>query len=193
MRYVVKEGLPRFAFFLLDVFIQSLYIMFMETIISKKAGISYPPKEDPSGATWIIAFDINDKLYSLYKYAMNPKNAGILNGETPIDYAGNCTVAVNNEIYNVLKSYGFDKQLQNSLVFNNLQDATGAFKAVSSGLAKSWAKYFIDRIHLFQVDPNSNAAELLNKNQIIAKEDRPAWFTDAVFDFITADDGSGSN
>ncbi|MCL2154307.1 MAG: hypothetical protein FWH53_01445 [Leptospirales bacterium] len=145
--------------------------------------MTYPPKADPSSDTWVIAFDV--KLDKLYEYARDPQNAKILGGKTPDIYVRDLRAIIFNEIYRVLGNYGFDKRLQNSLVFNNKLDATIAFKAVSLGLAESWSKYFVDRIHLFRVDPNSDAIELLNKEKAIEMRDKPDWLTDEMFFYIT--------
>ena len=155
----------------------------MNTKLSiKEIFMSYPPKTDPLTTTWVIAFDV--KLERLYEYARDPQNANILGGKEPSVYVRDIRAIIFDEIYEILKHYGFDKRLQNSLVFNNKPDATIAFKAVSLGLAQSWTKYFIERIHLFQIDPNSDAIDLLEKESIIAEDDRPSWFTSDMLSFM---------
>ena len=72
--------------------------------------------------------------------------------------------------------------MQNSLVYNNSSDATKAFKAVSLGIKKSWIKYFIEKIHLFEIDPNSDASELLELNDDVSNV--PDWFDTELKDFL---------
>lgn len=148
----------------------------------KEIKMAYPPISDPTNETWIIAFDL--KLKKLYEYARNPDNIALLNDKTPDVFVRDLRAIMFNEIYDTLKPYGFDKRLQNSLVFNNNRDATIAFKAISKGLSQSWTKYFIERVHLFKVDPNSDASDLLNKDQNIAPDDRPDWLDDNLLNFI---------
>ncbi len=148
--------------------------------------MAYPPKADPTQDTWVIAFDLN--LEKLYEHARDPRNSSQLSGKTPDVYVRDLRAIMFDEIYSILRQFGFDKRLQNTLVFNNNKDATIAFKAVSRGLSQSWVKYFIERIHLFRVDPNSDASELLNKDQMISQDDRPDWFNDRLLDDITQAD-----
>jgi virulence-associated protein VapD len=153
----------------------------------KEVAMAYPPKTDPATATWVIAFDI--KLDRLYEYARDEQNQSILDGKTPDVYVRDLRAIIFNEIYKALSVYGFNKRLQNSLVFNNSADATIAFKAVSIGLARSWAKHFVERIHLFQIAPNSDAIELLNKEQVLGADDYPEWLDPQMLSFLTqADD-----
>ena len=72
--------------------------------------------------------------------------------------------------------------MQNSLVFNNSKDATKAFKAISLGIKKSWIKYFIEKIHLFEIDPNSDAIDLLELDS--ATENNPDWLTEELLEYI---------
>ena len=148
--------------------------------------MAYPPIADPTNDTWVIAFDL--KLKKLYQYARDPQNISWLNGKKPEIHVRDLRAKMFDEIYEVLRPYNFDKRLQNTIVFNNKLDATIAFKAVSKGLSQSWAKYFIERVHLFRVDPNSDASDLLNKDQIISQEDRPDWFDENLLDYITQTD-----
>ena len=76
--------------------------------------------------------------------------------------------------------------MQNSLVFNSSTDATKAFKAISLGIKKSWVKYFIEKIHLFEIDPNSDASELLELES--QTKDNPEWFDDKLRDYLLSNE-----
>lgn len=140
------------------------------------------PLADPSSETWVIAFDVN--LDKVLEFIRDPQNDEKLKGKSVKDYENGIRSSIFTEIYNILITYGFSKRLQNSLVFNNSMDATVAFRAVTRGLAQNWVKYFIKRLHLFKVDPNSDASDLLNKEQLIEKHNRPDWFDDDLLHFL---------
>jgi len=56
--------------------------------------------------------------------------------------------------------------------------------AISLGIKNSWIKYFIEKIHLFEIEPNSDASPLLE----IEKEpndNKLDWFTDELKEFLT--------
>lgn len=72
--------------------------------------------------------------------------------------------------------------MQNSLVFNNSSDATKAFKAISLGLKKSWAKYFIEKLHIFEIDPNSDALDLLELD--VGVNNKPTWLNDDLLNHL---------
>jgi virulence-associated protein VapD len=156
----------------------------MNTIFinKKEIKIIYPPKVDPKNDTWVIAFDLN--LSRLYEYAKDSQNDTILNGKSPESWVSDLRVIIFNEIYESLRPFGFDKRLQNSIVFNDNPDVTKVLKAFNLGLSKSWAKYFIERVHFFKVDPSSDASELLDKDIQMPVEDRPDWLNDSLLDFI---------
>jgi virulence-associated protein VapD len=137
----------------------------------------YPPKVDPMSATWVIAVDF--KLDRLKTYCQQQADAENLD----------CTKLLNsyrtqifNTFYGIVGVYDFKYSMQNSLVFNNSTDATKAFKAVSLGIKKSWIKYFIEKIHLFEIDPNSDASDLLELEQ--PTTNNPAWITAELLEFI---------
>ena len=91
-----------------------------------------------------------------------------------------------NTFYDIVGQYGFKYRMQNSLVFNNSTDVTKAFKAVSLGIKKSWIKYFIEKIHLFEIDPNSDAIDLLELNK--ATINNPEWITDSLIEYLKNND-----
>ena len=149
----------------------------MKNLIKNKVDDMYPPKIDPMRSTWVIAVDF--KLDKLKAYCDQQSN------ETGED----CTKLLNcyraqifNAFYAVVGISDFKFRMQNSLVFNNSTDATKAFKAVSLGIKKSWVKYFIEKIHLFEIDPNSDASDLLELDE--ATKNNPDWVTNELLDFI---------
>lgn len=140
--------------------------------------MAYPPKVDPMHATWVIAIDF--KLDRLKSYCKKQAIA-----DTSID----CNKLLNsyrtqifNTFYAIVGAYDFKYRMQNSLVFNNSTDATKAFKAVSLGIKKSWVKYFIEKIHLFEIDPNSDASDLLELNEPTL--DNPEWMTSEMLEHL---------
>ena len=137
--------------------------------------MAYPQKVDPVQQTWVIAIDF--KLDRLKQFCLSQSEKD------------DCTKKLNsyrtqifNAFYETVKPYGFDLRMQNSLVYNNSSDATKAFKAVSLGIKKSWIKYFIEKIHLFEIDPNSDASELLELNDDVSNV--PDWFDTELKDFL---------
>ena len=141
---------------------------------------------DPTNTTWVITIEL--ALNKVSEYGEINNNVFNLNMQKyGVPHIKFDIVA---EIYEVLKSYGFDQKLHDSgmdechLIFNNESDVTKAFNAVSLGLAQSWAKYFIERIHLLKIEPNSNVIKLLNKDQIIEAKDRPDWLTDDMVAYL---------
>ena len=54
------------------------------------------------------------------------------------------------------------------------------------GIKKSWIKYFIEKIHLFEIDPNSDASELLELNDDV--NNSPEWFSTELKDFLLKED-----
>ena len=143
----------------------------------------YPPKIDPMNATWVIAIDFKlDKLKSYCEEQLSTDENDI-----------NCKQLLNNyrtqlfnTFYDIVGQYDFKYRMQNSLVFNNSTDATKAFKAVSLGIKKSWIKYFIEKIHLFEIDPNSDAIDLLELNE--ATINNPEWITDSLIEYLKNND-----
>ncbi len=138
--------------------------------------MAYPPKTDPQNPTWVIAFDI--KMDRLKKYCEEHSE----NEEQCKNDLKLYRTQIFNEIYLVLGNYDFKWRMQNSLAFNNSNDATKAFKAISLGLKKSWAKYFIEKLHIFEIDPNSDARDLLELD--IEAKNSPKWLTDDILNFI---------
>lgn len=139
--------------------------------------MAYPPKVDPMHSTWVIAVDFKlDKLkaYCTTQLGKNEQECKqLLN-----DYK----VQIFNTFYEIVGRYDFKYRMQNSLVFNNSTDATKAFKAISLGIKKSWIKYFIEKIHLFEIDPNSDASDLLELD--IATKNDPEWITEELRLFL---------
>ena len=138
--------------------------------------MAYPPKTDPQNPTWVIAFDI--KMKSLKKYCEQESQ----NAEECKQNIKKYRTQIFNTIYEIVGKYDFKWRMQNSLVYNNSADATKAFKAISLGLKKSWVKHFIEKLHIFEIDPNSDAIELLELNE--KTEDNPQWLTDDMLKFI---------
>jgi len=140
--------------------------------------MAYPPKVDPISKTWVIAIDFKlDRLkeYCLKKEKDLQKCQQLLNSYR---------AQIFNTFYEIVSQYGFNYRMQNSLVFNNSTDATKAYMAISLGIKNSWIKYFIEKIHLFEIEPNSDASPLLE----IEKEpqgNKPDWFTDELKEFLT--------
>jgi virulence-associated protein VapD len=138
----------------------------------------YPPKVDPIRATWVIAIDF--KLDKLKSYC--EKSAST-------DPSVDCNRLLNsyrtqlfNTFYEIVGVYDFKYRMQDSLIFNNSTDATKAFKAVSIGIKKSWVKYFIEKIHLFEIDPNSDASDLLELKE--STLNNPAWITSELLEYL---------
>jgi len=145
--------------------------------------MAYPPKIDPMNSTWVIAVDFKlDKLksYCLEKMDKNETDCRIL--------LNNYRTQIFNTFYEIVGQYDFKYRMQNSLVFNNSTDATKAFKAISLGLKKSWIKYFIEKIHLFEIDPNSDALELLELD--MKTKNMPEWMNDELLDFLQSEEES---
>ena len=140
--------------------------------------MAYPPKVDPITNTWVIAVDFN--LAKLQNYCLKKNNG---DREKCRKDLNNYRTQIFNTFYDIVRNYGFEFRMQNSLVFNNSTDATKAFKAISLGLKKSWVKYFIEKIHLFEIDPNSDARDLLELN-VDVEGDKPEWFTDELKDYL---------
>jgi len=147
--------------------------------------MAYPPKIDPMNSTWVIAIDF--KLDKLKTYCEDI----LAKDKDDID----CKQLLNkyrtqifNTFYEIIGNYDFKYRMQNSLVFNNSTDATKAFKAVSLGIKKSWIKYFIEKIHLFEVDPNSDAIDLLELNEKTINN--PEWMTDELIEYLQNSDNS---
>ncbi len=140
----------------------------------KKVSMVHPPKVDPVNKTWVIAFDI--KLDALIDYCR--KNSSGCDEKNINSYR----VQIFNEIYATIKKYDFNRRMQNSLVFNNSSDATKAFKAISLGLKKSWSKYFIEKLHIFEIEPNSDALDLLELDVTITN--RPEWLNDSLLNHL---------
>ena len=140
--------------------------------------MGYPPKIDPINKTWVIAIDFKlDRLkdFCLQKEKDIQKCQKLLNSYR---------TQIFNTFYEIVSKYGFNYRMQNSLVFNNSTDATKAYMAISLGIKNSWIKYFIEKIHLFEIEPNSDASPLLE----IEKEpndNKPDWFTDELKEFLT--------
>ncbi len=141
--------------------------------------MAYPPKVDPMHSTWVIAIDFKlDRLKSFCKK------------QSLVDNSIDCTKLLNsyrtqifNTFYSIVGIYDFKYRMQNSLVFNNSTDATKAFKAVSLGIKKSWIKHFIEKIHLFEIDPNSDASDLLELNE--PTNDNPEWMTAELLEYLS--------
>ncbi len=145
--------------------------------------MAYPPKVDPMNPTWVIAVDF--KLDKLKKYCEKELLVK--------DQSTNCQRVLNNyrtqifnTFYEIVGKYDFKYRMQNSLVFNSSTDATKAFKAISLGIKKSWVKYFIEKIHLFEIDPNSDASELLELES--QTKDNPEWFDDKLRDYLLSNE-----
>ncbi len=144
--------------------------------------MAYPPKIDPMSSTWVIAVDF--KLDRLKNYCEDV----LLKSDDEINckqLLNNYRTQIFNTFYEIMGKYDFKYRMQNSLVFNNSTDATKAFKAVSLGLKKSWIKYFIEKIHLFEVDPNSDASELLELDQ--KTKNSPDWISDELIEYLQND------
>jgi virulence-associated protein VapD len=140
----------------------------------KELIMPYPPKVDPVNKTWVIAFDI--KLDALIDYCKQNNN------DCDERNINSYRVQIFNEIYATIKNYDFNSRMQNSLVFNNSSDATKAFKAISLGLKKSWAKYFIEKLHIFEIDPNSDALDLLELD--VGVNNKPTWLNDDLLNHL---------
>ena len=139
-------------------------------------------KIDPTTKTWVIAVDFN--LNKLKDYCLNQRKT-----------LDECQKELNtyrtqifNTFYEVVKPYEFEYRMQNSLVFNNSTDATKAFKAISLGIKKSWIKYFIEKIHLFEIDPNSDARDLLELDNDV--KEKPEWFSEELKEFLLKENES---
>jgi virulence-associated protein VapD len=144
--------------------------------------MAYPPKIDPMNATWVIAIDF--KLDKLKSYC----EENLATDENDINckqLLNNYRTQIFNTFYDIVGQYDFKYRMQNSLVFNNSTDATKAFKAVSLGIKKSWVKYFVEKIHLFEVDPNSDAVDLLELDE--ATKNNPEWITDSLIEYLKND------
>lgn len=141
--------------------------------------MTYTPKVDPMNATWVIAIDFKlDKLKVYCEEELTKNNDNI----DCKQLLNNYRTQIFNTFYDIVGKYDFKYRMQNSLVFNNSTDATKAFKAVSLGIKKSWIKYFIEKIHLFEVDPNSDAIELLELNE--RTDNNPNWITDELIAYL---------
>jgi virulence-associated protein VapD len=147
--------------------------------------MAYPPKIDPIQKTWVIAVDF--KLDKLKKYCLEKQEKDDKECQKELS---NYRAKIFNTFYDIVKQYGFEWRMQNSLVFNNSTDATKAFKAISLGVKKSWVKYFIEKIHLFEIDPNSNASDLLELDTDV---DRPDWFTEELKNFLLIDEENNTD
>jgi virulence-associated protein VapD len=142
-----------------------------------------PPKIDPMNKTWVIAIDF--KLDKLKKYCLEQENKDELECKKELN---SYRTQIFNTFYEDIKPFGFKYRMQNSLAFNNSTDATKAFKALSLGIKKSWIKYFIEKIHLFEIDPNSDASDLLELD--IDVINKPEWFTDELKKYLKEDNSS---
>ena len=143
--------------------------------------MAYPPKIDPMNSTWVIA--INFKLDRLKDYCEKElKNVDEIDCKQLLN---NYRTQIFNTFYEIVGRYDFKYRMQNSLVFNNSTDATKAFKAVSLGLKKSWIKYFVEKIHLFEVAPNSDASELLELDE--KTKNNPEWITNELIEYLQND------
>ena len=141
--------------------------------------MTYPPKVDPMNETWVIAIDFKlDKLKVYCEEELTKNNDNI----DCKQLLNNYRTQIFNTFYDIVGKYDFKYRMQNSLVFNNSTDATKAFKAVSLGIKKSWIKYFIEKIHLFEVDPNSDAIDLLELNE--RTDNNPNWITDELIAYL---------
>ena len=145
--------------------------------------MAYPPKVDPVQKTWVIAIDF--KLDRLKKYCLSQQEN---DRDTCSRLLNTYRVQIFNSFYEAVKPYGFDLRMQNSIVYNNSSDATKAFKAVSLGVKNSWIKYFIEKIHLFEIDPNSDASELLELNTGV--ENSPEWLTEELKEYLLTEEFS---
>ena len=145
--------------------------------------MAYPPKVDPIQKTWVIAIDF--KLDRLKKYCLSQQGD---DSEACSKMLNTYRVQIFNSFYEAVKPYGFDLRMQNSIVYNNSSDATKAFKAVSLGVKNSWIKYFIEKIHLFEIDPNSDASELLELNTGV--ENSPEWLTEELKEYLLTEEFS---
>jgi len=139
--------------------------------------MAYPPKIDPMNPTWVIAIDF--KLDKLKKYCEDNLTSDTVNCQSLLN---KYRTQIFNTFYEIVGQYDFKYRMQNSLVFNNSKDATKAFKAISLGIKKSWIKYFIEKIHLFEIDPNSDAIDLLELDS--ATENNPDWLTEELLEYI---------
>lgn len=137
----------------------------------------YPPKIDPMNSTQVIAVDF--KLDRLKAFCQQESEINSIDCNKLLN---SYRVQIFNTFYEVVGKYDFKYRMQNSLVFNNSTDATKAFKAVSLGIKKSWVKYFVEKIHLFEIDPNSDASELLELDEPTQKN--PEWLTEDMLNFI---------
>ena len=141
--------------------------------------MAYPPKVDPMHSTWVIAIDFKlDRLKSYCK-KQSDADASIDSNKLLNSYR----TQIFNTFYAIVGVYDFKYRMQNSLVFNNSTDATKAFKAVSLGIKKSWIKYFIEKIHLFKIDPNSDASDLLELNE--STKNNPEWITEELLEHLS--------
>lgn len=141
--------------------------------------MAYPPKIDPMNATWVIAVDFKLDKLKTYCESISTQDEDNLDCRRLLN---NYRTQIFNTFYAIVGQYDFKYRMQNSLVFNNSTDATKAFKAVSLGIKKSWIKYFIEKIHLFEVDPNSDAIDLLELNE--RTTDNPEWITDSLIEYL---------
>ena len=141
--------------------------------------MAYPPKIDPMNATWVIAVDFKLDKLKTYCESISTQDEDSLDCRRLLN---NYRTQIFNTFYAIVGQYDFKYRMQNSLVFNNSTDATKAFKAVSLGIKKSWIKYFIEKIHLFEVDPNSDAIDLLELNE--RTTDNPEWITDSLIEYL---------
>ena len=142
--------------------------------------MSYPPKVDPMANTWVIAIDF--KLDKLKKYCEEKLSSK----DDCKQLLNNYRTQIFNTFYDIVAKYDFKYRMQNSLVFNNSTDATKAFKAISLGIKNSWIKYFIEKIHLFEIDPNSDASELLELDK--STQNNPEWLTNELLDYLKNSD-----
>ncbi len=137
----------------------------------------YPPKVDPMNPTWVIAVCFKLDKLKIYCEQINQK-------PDCQQFLNNCRTQIFTTFYSIVGNYDFKYRMQNSLVFNNSTDATKAFKAVSLGIKNSWVKYFVEKIHLFKVEPNSNASELLELEKPI--ENNPDWLDKSLIQYLQA-------
>ena len=47
-------------------------------------------------------------------------------------------------------------------------------------------KYFIEKLHIFEIDPNSDASELLELES--QTKDNPEWFDDKLRDYLLSNE-----
>lgn len=147
--------------------------------------MAYPPKIDPIQSTWVIAVDFKLDKLKIYCDTYLKQNDDTTNCKQLLN---NFRTQIFNTFYEIVGRYDFKYRMQNSLVFNNSTDATKAFKAVSLGIKKSWIKYFIEKIHLFEIDPNSDASELLELKE--KPLEFPEWLNDELINFLQIEDNS---